>query len=86
MAEQWPFKPFVEGSTPPELTERPPKLEVFYFVECPRKEDDIRLPPSSQKDFLFLEFFCCEPLKLEIASAGVYCLAMNQLIVFIQIV
>ena len=20
MAEQWPFKPFVEGSTPPELT------------------------------------------------------------------
>ena len=38
MAEQWPFKPFVEGSSPPELTKKSSVFGgLFCFVERPRR-------------------------------------------------
>jgi hypothetical protein len=32
MAEQWPFKPFVEGSSPPALTKKSSSWKAFYFI------------------------------------------------------
>ena len=49
MAEQWPFKPFVEGSSPPELTRSPPVWRAFCLLSVPAGRMLFETPRAHKK-------------------------------------
>ena len=54
MAEQWPFKPFVEGSSPPELTKKSSVLEGFFvLLRVPAGGMIFESPRAHKKVFRF---------------------------------
>ena len=64
MAEQWPFKPFVEGSSPPALTKKDLLYRrAFLFVVRPHRRDVIRVLALTGKSFFAEGLFCllCVP-------------------------
>ena len=53
MAEQWPFKPVVEGSSPPALTKKVLLYRrAFLFVVRPHRRDVIRVSRAHRKVLL----------------------------------
>ena len=59
MAEQWPFKPFVEGSSPPELTKKSSVFGgLFCLLSVPAGGMIFESPRAHKKVFRFGGLFC----------------------------
>jgi hypothetical protein len=58
MAEQWPFKPFVESSTLSELTKKVPRAGAFFVVShhgCDPQACDGKTARSANKEKILRE-------------------------------